>query len=115
MPDIYQGDEGWSFNLVDPDNRRPVDWEALAREPDEKQRLVRAVLAERIEGEYEAVEAGDGVCAFTRGRHLIGVGLRPGRAVRARGRLARRRAGALGTHVRVAAISRAGGARRTGR
>ena len=78
MPDIYQGDEGWSFNLVDPDNRRPVDWEALAREPDEKQRLVRAVLAERIEGEYQAVEAGDGVCAFTRGRHLIGVGLRPG-------------------------------------
>ncbi len=78
VPDIYQGDEGWSFNLVDPDNRRPVDWEALAREPDEKQRLVRAVLAERIEGEYEAVEAGDGVCAFTRGRHLIGVGLRPG-------------------------------------
>ena len=78
VPDIYQGDEGWSFNLVDPDNRRPVDWDALAREPDEKQRLVRAVLAERIEGEYEAVEAGDGVCAFTRGRHLIGVGLRPG-------------------------------------
>ena len=26
VPDIYQGDELWSFNLVDPDNRRPVDW-----------------------------------------------------------------------------------------
>ena len=78
MPDIYQGDEAWSFNLVDPDNRRPVDWAALAREPDEKQRLVRAVLAERIEGEYEAVEAGEGVCAFRRGRHLVAVPVRPG-------------------------------------
>jgi (1->4)-alpha-D-glucan 1-alpha-D-glucosylmutase len=25
-PDIYQGDELWSFLLVDPDNRRPVDF-----------------------------------------------------------------------------------------
>jgi (1->4)-alpha-D-glucan 1-alpha-D-glucosylmutase len=25
-PDIYQGDETWSFTLVDPDNRRPVDF-----------------------------------------------------------------------------------------
>jgi (1->4)-alpha-D-glucan 1-alpha-D-glucosylmutase len=25
-PDIYQGDELWTFLLVDPDNRRPVDW-----------------------------------------------------------------------------------------
>ena len=27
-PDIYQGDELWNFTLVDPDNRRPVDYEA---------------------------------------------------------------------------------------
>ena len=26
-PDIYQGDEMWNFALVDPDNRRPVDFE----------------------------------------------------------------------------------------
>jgi len=26
IPDIYQGNELWSFNLVDPDNRRPVDF-----------------------------------------------------------------------------------------
>ena len=25
-PDLYQGDELWSFSLVDPDNRRPVDY-----------------------------------------------------------------------------------------
>jgi (1->4)-alpha-D-glucan 1-alpha-D-glucosylmutase len=78
VPDVYQGDEGWSFSLVDPDNRRPVDWAVLAREPDEKQQFVRTVLAERIEGEYEVVEAGDDVCAFTRGRHLVAVPLRRG-------------------------------------
>jgi (1->4)-alpha-D-glucan 1-alpha-D-glucosylmutase len=27
-PDIYQGDELWNFVLVDPDNRRPVDYAA---------------------------------------------------------------------------------------
>jgi (1->4)-alpha-D-glucan 1-alpha-D-glucosylmutase len=26
VPDIYQGSELWDFSLVDPDNRRPVDW-----------------------------------------------------------------------------------------
>jgi (1->4)-alpha-D-glucan 1-alpha-D-glucosylmutase len=26
VPDIYQGSELWQFNLVDPDNRRPVDF-----------------------------------------------------------------------------------------
>ena len=26
MPDIYQGDEIWNLALVDPDNRRPVDF-----------------------------------------------------------------------------------------
>ena len=26
MPDIYQGNEIWDFSLVDPDNRRPVDY-----------------------------------------------------------------------------------------
>jgi (1->4)-alpha-D-glucan 1-alpha-D-glucosylmutase len=27
VPDIYQGTELWDFSLVDPDNRRPVDFE----------------------------------------------------------------------------------------
>src|SRR5262249_38854948 len=26
VPDIYQGNETWDFSLVDPDNRRPVDF-----------------------------------------------------------------------------------------
>ena len=28
VPDIYQGNELWDFSLVDPDNRRPVDYAA---------------------------------------------------------------------------------------
>ncbi len=30
-PDLYQGDELWNFALVDPDNRRPVDYELRQR------------------------------------------------------------------------------------
>ena len=26
VPDLYQGAELWDLSLVDPDNRRPVDW-----------------------------------------------------------------------------------------
>src|SRR5690606_26986790 len=27
IPDIYQGCESWNFSFVDPDNRRPVDYD----------------------------------------------------------------------------------------
>jgi (1->4)-alpha-D-glucan 1-alpha-D-glucosylmutase len=29
VPDVYQGDEVWRLDLVDPDNRRPVAWSNL--------------------------------------------------------------------------------------
>ena len=31
VPDIYQGNEIWDFSLVDPDNRRPVDYDKRRR------------------------------------------------------------------------------------
>jgi (1->4)-alpha-D-glucan 1-alpha-D-glucosylmutase len=31
IPDLYQGAEFWDFSLVDPDNRRPVDYPARAQ------------------------------------------------------------------------------------
>jgi (1->4)-alpha-D-glucan 1-alpha-D-glucosylmutase len=31
VPDFYQGTELWDFSLVDPDNRRPVDFQARSR------------------------------------------------------------------------------------
>ena len=34
VPDIYQGCELWNLNLVDPDNRRPVDFSRLESEMD---------------------------------------------------------------------------------
>ncbi|MDQ3914046.1 MAG: malto-oligosyltrehalose synthase [Actinomycetota bacterium] len=35
VPDVYQGTELWDLSLVDPDNRRPVDYETRARLLDE--------------------------------------------------------------------------------
>lgn len=31
VPDVYQGNETWDFSLVDPDNRRPVDYDKRRR------------------------------------------------------------------------------------
>src|SRR5262249_41322357 len=92
LPDIYQGDELESLNLVDPDNRRPVDWEARRRalaDPPPKLKLIRAALdlrARRPEaflGAYEPVGAGPDVCAVIRGDGggLVAVRLR-GRVVK---------------------------------
>jgi (1->4)-alpha-D-glucan 1-alpha-D-glucosylmutase len=35
VPDVYQGDELWDLSLVDPDNRRPVDFDLRAKLLDE--------------------------------------------------------------------------------
>lgn len=73
VPDVYQGTERWEDSLVDPDNRRPVDWDA-ADDAYPKQRLVRAALRLRrerpgsfVEGSYAPIAA-DGPAAD----HLLG-------------------------------------------
>ncbi|HUD52878.1 MAG TPA: hypothetical protein VMR03_15340, partial [Parvibaculum sp.] len=93
-PDLYQGTEFWDFSLVDPDNRRPVDYQRriaslaaphdlppLLRDwPDGriKQALIHRLLSLRErhrdifdDGAYEplALEgaAAESVIAFTRG------------------------------------------------
>jgi (1->4)-alpha-D-glucan 1-alpha-D-glucosylmutase len=43
VPDFYQGTELWDFSLVDPDNRRPVDYER-------RQSLLRKVKAAEAKG-----------------------------------------------------------------
>jgi len=50
VPDLYQGSELWDLNLVDPDNRRPVDW-ALRR------RLLDEVIAAVAEAPEKAALA----------------------------------------------------------
>jgi (1->4)-alpha-D-glucan 1-alpha-D-glucosylmutase len=58
VPDFYQGTEFWDLNLVDPDNRRPVDfeerWRVLAeikgRATTDQAALVRELLQTREDG-----------------------------------------------------------------
>jgi (1->4)-alpha-D-glucan 1-alpha-D-glucosylmutase len=59
MPDIYQGNELWQFNLVDPDNRRPVDFNKhrqLLTEMDEM--LVHTDRLQFVSGLLENMEDG---------------------------------------------------------
>jgi (1->4)-alpha-D-glucan 1-alpha-D-glucosylmutase len=88
VPDTYQGTEFWDFSLVDPDNRRPVDFDGRitalgGASPVElleswmdgrvKQEVVRRLLADRAEapelyafGDYLALSAsGEG------SRHMV--------------------------------------------
>jgi (1->4)-alpha-D-glucan 1-alpha-D-glucosylmutase len=85
VPDIYQGDELAYRALVDPDNRRPVDWDwrqAMLRRlmggspPDAETRklfLILRLLGLRARrpgalsgGNYEPLDAGGRACAFLR-------------------------------------------------
>ncbi len=57
VPDIYQGAESWDLSLVDPDNRRPVDFagraallDAVRRRVSGEQPLAPAVLRELLDG-----------------------------------------------------------------
>jgi (1->4)-alpha-D-glucan 1-alpha-D-glucosylmutase len=99
VPDIYNGDELPYRALVDPDNRRPVDWdrrrELLARltdgaEPDDETRKLwvtwrlldlRSRRPEAFAAGYEAIDADPGVCAYMRGGVvLVAVAVRGGAA-----------------------------------
>jgi (1->4)-alpha-D-glucan 1-alpha-D-glucosylmutase len=90
MPDIYQGDELEFRALVDPDNRRTVDWEwrqaMLSRlqggsPPDASTRklwLTTRVLQLRIRrprafagGSYEPLDAGPSAVGFVRGGEVL--------------------------------------------
>jgi malto-oligosyltrehalose synthase len=89
MPDVYQGTEFWDFSLVDPDNRRPVDFDlrqeslhettdpvtavAAWRDGRIKQLVMRRLLMLRrarpllfSAGSYEPIDAGENVVVFQR-------------------------------------------------
>lgn len=91
VPDFYQGTDAWDFSLVDPDNRRPVDYEtrmAMLKTAESPRALLRRwqdggiklfvtrrsleVRARQrdafVDGGYRAVETGTPhAVAFTRG------------------------------------------------
>ena len=79
VPDLYQGDELESLSLVDPDNRRPVDFGLRRRllaatAPPPKLALIRAALALRARrelGAYDPIDAGGDVCAYRRGEDVV--------------------------------------------
>jgi (1->4)-alpha-D-glucan 1-alpha-D-glucosylmutase len=96
IPDTYQGSELWDYRLVDPDNRRPVDYEerraalrglegATAadllrsfRDGRVKLHVLRAGLRLRremprtfLEGGYAPIDAGEDIVAFSR-EHATG-------------------------------------------
>jgi (1->4)-alpha-D-glucan 1-alpha-D-glucosylmutase len=103
VPDIYQGAELWEQSMVDPDNRRPVDfvarWQMLDnadapldisnwRDGSLKLQVIERLLTLRSEapelfakGTYEPIPAGDHMVAFAR-RHegraiVVAVALHP--------------------------------------
>ncbi|MDQ3696972.1 MAG: malto-oligosyltrehalose synthase [Gemmatimonadota bacterium] len=57
-PDLYQGDELWNFALVDPDNRRPVDY------------TLRERILQKLEREFNDEVGGDSMPA-AEGRDAI--------------------------------------------
>ena len=77
MPDVYQGDELLCLSLVDPDNRRPVDWDArraALADPPPKLALIRAragaarAAAGGVRGRLRAARGRARTpCAFVRG------------------------------------------------
>ena len=84
VPDIYQGDEAEALALVDPDNRRPVDWSRLARllgrgparasrSCASRRRLLdlRRSHPDAFAGGYMPVAAAPDVCAFMRGPDVL--------------------------------------------
>jgi (1->4)-alpha-D-glucan 1-alpha-D-glucosylmutase len=86
VPDVYQGTELWEDSLVDPDNRRPVDFgvrrTALAQLTHPKIRVVRSALHLRRRrpdtfrtGEYAPVfahgAAAEHVISFSRGQDVL--------------------------------------------
>jgi len=89
VPDIYRGDELEDLSLVDPDNRRPVDWNARrdalaalrAGAPPTEETLklyvtwrtlaLRGERPDAFTGSYEPADLGDGVVAYVRGGEVL--------------------------------------------
>jgi (1->4)-alpha-D-glucan 1-alpha-D-glucosylmutase len=86
VPDVYQGTELWEDSLVDPDNRREVDFRvrrtALTDLTHPKMRVVRSALHLRrrrpdtfVAGEYAPVfahgAAAEHVISFRRGQDVL--------------------------------------------
>jgi len=99
VADIYRGDELEDLSLVDPDNRRPVDWDARrgaldalkagapVDETNEKLYVIWKTL-NLVRGQpttYEPVDLGPGIVGFRRGDALVAAAVDPDVAVEVEG------------------------------
>ena len=89
LPDIYQGDEQWNYSLVDPDNRRPVDFASAASTLQELRRegrlsrltakpfVTTTMLGLRqrklrsMNGRYQSIISSPTTCAYHRGEDIV--------------------------------------------
>jgi (1->4)-alpha-D-glucan 1-alpha-D-glucosylmutase len=97
VPDIYQGAELWDLSMVDPDNRRPVDYERRIHLLDQckcisldnwqdgaiKLFVTQKLIHLNIESGYEPILAegqkADRICAFARQNMMVLTALYPAR------------------------------------
>lgn len=90
VPDVYQGDELWFLALVDPDNRRAVDWQwyqamlsrLMGGSPPGRATRKLYVTAQLLElrtrrpasflrGSYQPLQTSEQACAFLRGDDVL--------------------------------------------
>jgi (1->4)-alpha-D-glucan 1-alpha-D-glucosylmutase len=78
VPDYSQGTEIFDFSLVDPDNRRPVDYalrkRLLARNDHPKLRIIRKGL--ELRRQYPALFHGGAYVPLDAGEHIVAFALR---------------------------------------
>jgi (1->4)-alpha-D-glucan 1-alpha-D-glucosylmutase len=82
VPDFYQGNELWSFHLVDPDNRGPVDYESRrellsklrAKSPDDPAALMDRLVAHPCDGAIKLYVTSRALRFRKDHRHLFQVG-----------------------------------------
>ncbi len=79
LPDFYQGSELWDLNLVNPDNRRPIDYEKRAslaaeirrREQSDLPSLIRELLSAPEDGRVKLFATMRALAARNRNREVF--------------------------------------------
>ena len=82
VPDFYQGNDLWAFDLVDPDNRRAVDYDVrrkMLKSFEEQAARDRAALVDRLRE-----NPCDGAIKLYRHQRSVAIPPRSSRSVRAR-------------------------------
>jgi (1->4)-alpha-D-glucan 1-alpha-D-glucosylmutase len=85
VADVYQGNELWDFSLVDPDNRRPVDFEArqdalrwIVAHARDRRGLASKLLDSREDGRIKLYVSQRSLCLRRERSHLfVGAGYTP--------------------------------------